>query len=111
MDTSNNPSIVLPCGHEFCNDCIVQVYNTATQQGLARGDENAGARCPGCRGDLDIKKIIDWNTFQKVYLKDEVKEENETPEASKKNGLNADALAKLRRDARRNAASKKQCEY
>ncbi|KAI5797416.1 SNF2 family N-terminal domain-containing protein [Peziza echinospora] len=107
MDTSNNPSIVLPCGHGFCNDCIVQVYNTATQQGLARGDENAGARCPGCRGNLDIKKIIDWNTFQKVYLK-EAKEDNGTPEASKKNGLNADALAKLRRDARRNAASKRQ---
>lgn len=103
MDTSNNPSIVLPCGHAFCTDCIIQVHATAAQQNLRlRGEENDGARCPGCRGALDIKKMIDWTAFKKVHIKEEDDAEEVTT-----GKLTTEALAKLRRDARTSAASKK----
>jgi len=78
------------------------VHATAAQQNLRlRGDENERARCPGCRGELDLKKMIDWSTFKKVHIEggDEVKSGPET--------MTVEALAKLRREARNNAASKK----
>lgn len=108
MDTSNNPSIVLPCGHAFCTDCIIQVHATAAQQNLRlRGDENDGARCPGCRGVLDLKRMIDWSTFKKVHMKDgSVKEVQKTTGT-----MTPEALAKLRRDARTNPTIKQECGY
>ena len=106
MDTSNNPSIVLPCGHAFCTDCIIQVHGTAAQQNLRLGvDENERARCPGCRGELDLKKMIDWSTFRKVHMQEEGEEVK-----IKSGTMTADALAKLRKDARGSAASKKECK-
>ena len=111
IDTSNNPSIILPCGHGFCTDCIIQVYNSTIEKSLEKGDENPEQHCPTCRGKLDIKKMIDWNTFKKVHVKEKTAEEEEDAEleAGKRDGLTADALAKLRQDARRNAASKQKC--
>lgn len=107
MDTSNNPSIVLPCGHAFCTECIIQVHATAAQQNLRlRGEENDGAKCPGCRGVLDLKKMIDWSTFKKVHIKEE--NENEVRAVGK---ITAEALAKLRKDSKTNVASKRECEY
>jgi len=49
--------------------------------------------------------MIDWTTFKKVHTK----EEEDTPEKAT-GKLTTEALAKLRRDARTNAASKKDCE-
>lgn len=49
--------------------------------------------------------MIDWTTFKKVHIKEE-----EKPEEKTTGKLTTEALAKLRRDARASAASKKDCK-
>jgi SNF2 family DNA or RNA helicase len=64
-----NPSIVVPCGHDTCAECLTKINDQATQAGVMNGDEGGnGCRCPTCRGKVDMNKIIDYNIFKKVYL-------------------------------------------
>lgn len=67
LDVSENPSIVIPCGHLFCKECLVQLQTQHENALLLRGEENAKLRCPGCRGHLNPKKIIDLVTFKHVH--------------------------------------------
>jgi hypothetical protein len=66
LDVSENPSVVVPCGHLFCKECLLQVQTNHEEQNIARGEE-AKLRCPGCRGDLDPRKVTDLSTFKSVY--------------------------------------------
>jgi hypothetical protein len=70
LDVSENPSIVVPCGHLFCQECLLQVQTQHEQSNLARGEENSKLRCPGCRGELDPKKITSLKTFKLVHPPD-----------------------------------------
>lgn len=46
---------------------IVEQSNAA-----GRGEEGAGhSKCPNCRGEISTKKVIDWETFKKVYMPEE----------------------------------------
>lgn len=67
LDVSENPSIVIPCGHLFCKECLLQVQSTHEQHNMERGDDSSKLRCPGCRGELDMKKVTDLNTFKMVH--------------------------------------------
>ena len=67
MDAVTNPAIFIPCGHDTCSDCFARIADPA--QSLAEGNENGGkARCPHCRGDVDPKKITDFQSFKKVHM-------------------------------------------
>ena len=71
-DAVDNPTILLPCGHDTCAECLTKVADQAIQQEQAAGVEaNAGLKCPVCRGKIDLKKIIDYSTFQKVHMPEE----------------------------------------
>jgi len=70
FDVSENPSIVIPCGHLFCKECLLQVQNTHEQHNMERGEENSKLRCPGCRGEMDMKKVTDIHTFKMVHPPD-----------------------------------------
>ncbi|TVY91116.1 putative ATP-dependent helicase [Lachnellula willkommii] len=63
-----NPSIIIPCGHNTCPECLTSISTTAAQQNIADGNEGAAhAKCPECRGILDPNKVIDYRTFKKVH--------------------------------------------
>ena len=78
-DAAPNPSIIIPCGHDTCPECLTKISDQAGQQNLADGNENGGAsRCPTCRGDLSMNKIIDYATFKKVHNPDRIADDEET---------------------------------
>jgi SNF2 family DNA or RNA helicase len=67
MDGCTNPAIFLPCGHDTCRDCFVTLSDPANH--LAQGNENgATVRCPECRGNIDTKRITDFNSFKMVHM-------------------------------------------
>ena len=81
MDGCTNPAIFLPCGHDTCRDCFVTLSDPTSQ--LAQGNENGTQiRCPECRGNIDTKRITDFNSFKKVHMRELLtKEELEELEA------------------------------
>jgi SNF2 family DNA or RNA helicase len=69
MDGCTNPAIFLPCGHDTCRDCFVTLSDPANH--LAQGNENgATVRCPECRGNIDTKRITDFNSFKMVHMQE-----------------------------------------
>ena len=69
MDGCTNPAIFLPCGHDTCRDCFVTLSDPTTQ--IAQGHDNgASIRCPKCRGNIDTKRITDFNSFKKVHMRE-----------------------------------------
>lgn len=82
-DATPNPSIIIPCGHDQCRECLVKITEQSAQQGLVDGLEGAaGARCPSCRGRIDPQKIINYEAFKQIHMPDE--------EDAGKNGQGAD---------------------
>lgn len=65
-DVTPNPAIFIPCGHDTCSECFTRIADPANA--IQNGDENAGARCPTCRGSIDPKRLTDFLTFKKVYM-------------------------------------------
>lgn len=103
MDMSNNPSIVIPCGHAFCKDCIVRIHALASSRAIHYGNEGESAVCPTCRGPLAVGKVIAWTTFQKVFgPQDQGVADVVGLQPDKGKGparLDAQAMNKLRRNA------------
>ena len=74
MDGCTNPAIFLPCGHDTCRDCFVTLTDPANA--IAQGNENGTSiRCPECRGDIDTKRITDFQSFRKVHMRDTLSKE------------------------------------
>jgi SNF2 family DNA or RNA helicase len=74
-----NPKIVVPCGHDTCSECLTKIADSAVQQNVAEGQEGAtNGRCPTCRGNLVMSKVIDYSTFKKVHKPEEGAEEDVT---------------------------------
>ncbi|KAF2150744.1 P-loop containing nucleoside triphosphate hydrolase protein [Myriangium duriaei CBS 260.36] len=61
-DAVQNPAIFVPCGHDTCADCYVKIKEAA------QGGDNGQAKCPNCRGLIDPKKVLDWETFKKIHI-------------------------------------------
>ena len=78
-DGVENPSILIPCGHDTCAECLSKISDQAMLQNVAAGNEAGGAsKCPTCRGKIEANKIIDYATFKKVYMPDPNAAEDET---------------------------------
>ncbi|KAF8854292.1 hypothetical protein BDZ45DRAFT_747658 [Acephala macrosclerotiorum] len=74
-----NPSIICPCGHDTCSECLTKISDSAVQQNVADGNDGAAkGRCPTCRGDLVLNKVIDYVTFKKVHKPEAVLDDEET---------------------------------
>jgi SNF2 family DNA or RNA helicase len=91
MDGCTNPAIFLPCGHDTCRDCFVTLSDPTSQ--LAQGNENGTQiRCPECRGNIDTKRITDFNSFKKVHMRELLtKEELEEMEADGSDTLSGES--------------------
>ncbi|KAF7921816.1 hypothetical protein BELL_0024g00250 [Botrytis elliptica] len=75
-DATPNPSIIIPCGHDNCHDCLMALSEQAKL--AARGDDDGATalKCPSCRGKLDMANLIDYRTFKKTHMPSpKVKEE------------------------------------
>ncbi|KAH6675016.1 P-loop containing nucleoside triphosphate hydrolase protein [Halenospora varia] len=67
-DAIENPSIVIPCGHDTCAECLSKISDQAQVNNMANGEEaRAEAKCPTCRGKVQLNKIIDYSSFKKVH--------------------------------------------
>ena len=70
MDSSDNATIFIPCGHSTCSECFARISDPS--QAIAGGDANEGrnaeVKCPNCRGKIILSKIIDHNAFKKAHM-------------------------------------------
>ncbi|POS86567.1 hypothetical protein EPUL_002077, partial [Erysiphe pulchra] len=71
-DGVENPRIIIPCGHDTCNECLARISD---QQALQRASEHevgkeVVSKCPSCRGPLILSKVIDYISFKKVHILD-----------------------------------------
>jgi SNF2 family DNA or RNA helicase len=67
-DAVQNPSIMLPCGHDVCSECFSKLTDSSAQRAIQAGQENASANCPECRGPIDPTQIISYAVFQQVHM-------------------------------------------
>lgn len=65
LEADPNPTIIIPCGHTVCGECVQKLIDPAR---LQDGNEEASTpKCPHCRGDLKAKLITDYKHFCKVH--------------------------------------------
>ncbi|EMR09914.1 hypothetical protein PNEG_01674 [Pneumocystis murina B123] len=62
-----SPNFIVPCGHYYCRDCIIRVIDQSQKTSIMNGNVTLDARCPECRCIFNMKKVIDFSVFKKVY--------------------------------------------
>jgi SNF2 family DNA or RNA helicase len=73
FDADANPTIIIPCGHTVCGECVQKLVDPT--RGIRDGRENAGAaKCPQCRGELKATMITDYKHFCKVHTPEKLPE-------------------------------------
>ncbi|KAF1922913.1 uncharacterized protein M421DRAFT_76792 [Didymella exigua CBS 183.55] len=73
FDADLNPTIIMPCGHTVCGECVQKLVDPT--RGIRDGRENAGtAKCPHCRGELKAAMITDFKHFCKVHAPEKLSE-------------------------------------
>lgn len=75
-DAVTNPAIFVPCGHDTCQECFAKIADTAARNGEG-GGAAGNAKCPNCRGEINSKKITDFESFKKVHMPDQLTEEEQ----------------------------------
>ncbi|KAI5784264.1 SNF2 family N-terminal domain-containing protein [Pyronema domesticum] len=77
-DTPQNPYI-LPCGHLFCKECLVQVETGSQKSAFRAGSEKSGPSCTveDCGMGFVMKKggVTTLIAFKMVYMPEELKDE------------------------------------
>jgi SNF2 family DNA or RNA helicase len=64
FEADPNPTIITPCGHTVCGECVQKLIDPAMRPVQ---DGNDAPRCPHCRGELKAKFITDYKHFCKVH--------------------------------------------
>ncbi|KAJ5567755.1 SNF2-related protein [Penicillium sp. DV-2018c] len=131
MDSVENATIYIPCGHHVCSECWIRISDTARGGAISIDDDGpVMIKCQNCRGPVDPAKLTDTNAFNQVHGDDSGndsatetgetnKDEDDEATASSEDG-NSDSstddgeggrkrksLAELRKDSMRNKAEKK----
>ncbi|KAK1750232.1 ATP-dependent helicase ULS1 [Echria macrotheca] len=68
LDGVDNPTLIVPCGHETCPECFTYLTDNASQRNIQSGNEVAEAKCPVCRGKVNPANVISWMSFKKVHM-------------------------------------------
>ena len=93
MDSSDNATIFIPCGHSTCSECFARISDPS--QAIAGGDANEGRnadiKCPNCRGKIALSKIIDHNAFKKAHMPELVCAEAASLEADEESASDTDS--------------------
>lgn len=75
-DAVTNPAIFVPCGHDTCQECFAKIADNAARNGEG-GGAVGNAKCPNCRGEINSKRITDFESFKKVHMPDQLTEEEQ----------------------------------
>jgi SNF2 family DNA or RNA helicase len=67
LEADPNPTIIIPCGHTVCGECVQKLIDPSRRGQDGSNDEASTARCPHCRGELHAKLITDFKHFCKVH--------------------------------------------
>ncbi|KAK0729991.1 SNF2 family N-terminal domain-containing protein [Lasiosphaeris hirsuta] len=74
-DAVEDPTLIVPCGHDTCSECFASLTDSAAQGNIRSGNENVSAKCPVCRGGVESSKVISYTAFQKVHMPERVRDE------------------------------------
>lgn len=76
LEADPNPTILIPCGHTVCGQCVQKLIDPARL--IPEGNEEGStAKCPHCRGELQAKLITDYKHFCKVHCPEKLTPEPE----------------------------------
>lgn len=93
MDSSDNATIFIPCGHSTCSECFARISDPS--QAIAGGDANEGRnadiKCPNCRGKIVLAKIIDHNAFKRAHMPETVNAEEADLGADEESASDSDS--------------------
>ncbi|KAH9863842.1 hypothetical protein J1614_009774 [Plenodomus biglobosus] len=65
LEADPNPTIIVPCGHTVCGECVQKLVDPGRRE---LNEEGAlAAKCPHCRGELQAKLITDYRHFCKIH--------------------------------------------
>lgn len=93
-DAVENPSFVIPCGHDTCSECLVQLTNQAEEQAIAQGEAGNGgyAKCAICRGKITPGKVIDYLAFKKCHMADSGSDSSDSDETDEAEEVDEDDI-------------------
>ena len=130
MDSVENATIYIPCGHHVCSECFIRISNYANSSPQNLEDDSV-IKCQNCRGPVDPKKLTDTNSFKRVHDPTSIPESEKTTdttadaaedseatasssessdsetEAGEESGTKNKSLAELRTASLKNKAAKK----
>ncbi|KAF2820357.1 hypothetical protein CC86DRAFT_471446 [Ophiobolus disseminans] len=66
FEADPNPTIIIPCGHTVCGECVQKLVDPS-RPGQELNDENTKPKCPHCRGELKAKLITDYKHFCRIH--------------------------------------------
>ncbi|CAG7993310.1 unnamed protein product [Penicillium salamii] len=66
MDSVENATIYIPCGHHVCSECWIRISDCAGANAINL-EEDTFIKCQNCRGPVDPKKLTDTISFKKVH--------------------------------------------
>lgn len=84
MDSVENATIYIPCGHHVCSECWIRISDCAGANAINL-EEDTFIKCQNCRGPVDPKKLTDTISFKKVH------DPGSVPESENTGGATADA--------------------
>lgn len=67
FDADANPTIIIPCGHTVCGECVQKLIDPTMRGNEDGSDETRTPKCPHCRGPLKARLITDYKHFCKVH--------------------------------------------
>lgn len=70
LEADPNPTIIIPCGHTVCGECVQKLIDPTRQQD--GNEEISTAKCPQCRGELKARLITDYKHFCKVHCPEKI---------------------------------------
>ncbi|KAJ5779785.1 SNF2-related protein [Penicillium paradoxum] len=74
MDSVENATIYIPCGHHVCSECWIRISDSANANGAINLDDDGAIliKCQNCRGPVDPTKLTDTNAFKQVHDSDSI---------------------------------------
>ena len=67
LEADPNPTIIIPCGHTVCGECVQKLIDP-TREAIQEGrEEGVTPKCHHCRGELKAKFITDYKHFCMVH--------------------------------------------